>query len=155
MIELLKDWGAHIMSALSIIGGLWAYILHDRKLKAQEKRLNDMQIRQMQKAEEKELQAEIKCNPIYKGKGAMTIRIVNVGNSDALNVRIQILTPEEELKGISFLKNEWGPYDMINPQSAREERLFLCSGHPNTIFVKAIWDDSYKKDRSVTLAIPL
>lgn len=154
MIEILKDWSAHIMSALGIIGGLWAYFRHDKKLKAQEKRLNDMQIRQIQKAEEKELQAEIKCNTNYKEKGAMSIRIINAGRSDALNVRIQFITPDTELSGVYF-HGKWGPYDMINPQSYREERLNLCSNHPDAISIKVTWDDSYKKDRTVTAMLPL
>lgn len=46
-IEFLKDWGGLVLSALGIIGGVFAYLQHDRKLKSQEKRLNDLQIRQL------------------------------------------------------------------------------------------------------------
>ena len=36
-IDLVKDWGGHILSVLGIVGGLWAYVRHDKKLKLQEK----------------------------------------------------------------------------------------------------------------------
>ena len=33
LIDIFKNWGAHIMSAMGILGGLWAYFRHDRKIK--------------------------------------------------------------------------------------------------------------------------
>jgi hypothetical protein len=152
--NFIKDWGAHILSALGILGGLWAYFRHDSKLKDQEKRLNEMQIRQMQKAEAKELQADIKCNVIRGNKGISRIRFVNAGASDALNVRVQILTPDEELSGVLH-DEHWGPYDMINPQLYREERLALCEGHPDAILLQITWDDAYQKDRTVKQSVPI
>jgi len=153
-IGLIKDWGAHIMSALGILGGLWAYFRHDNKLKSQEKRLNEMQIRQMQKAEAKEQQADIKCNVIHGNKGNARIRFINAGASNALNVRVQILTPEEEL-GSVYHDEKWGPYEMINPQSYREEMLALCMGHVDAILIQVTWDDAFRKDRTVKLSVPL
>lgn len=29
-IDLVKDWGGHILSVLGIVGGLWAYVRHTR-----------------------------------------------------------------------------------------------------------------------------
>ena len=46
------------MSVLGILGGLWAYFRHDRKIKSQEKILNDLQIKQMEKELEKESMAD-------------------------------------------------------------------------------------------------
>lgn len=153
-IVFVKDWGALILSALGIIGGTFAYLRHDHKLKTQEKRLNDLQIRQMQKAEAKDLQAEIKCNIIHGNKGNAQIRFVNAGKSDALNVRVQILTPESDLSSVIH-DQQWGPYDMINPQSYRSERLGLCMGCPDAISVQVTWDDEFQKDRMVRLSVPL
>ena len=153
-IGFIKDWGAHIMSAFSIVWGIYVYLHHDSKLKNQEERLNDMQIRQMQKTEAKEQQADIKCNIIHGNKGNSKLRFVNTGQTDAINVRVKILTPEEELGAVLHDK-EWGPYEMINPQSYREEHLGLCMGHPDAIMVQIIWDDSYQKDRIVKLSVPL
>lgn len=49
LMDIIKNWGGHIMSVLGILGGLWAYFRHDRKIKSQEKMLNDLQIKQMKK----------------------------------------------------------------------------------------------------------
>lgn len=153
-MEWVKDWGAHIMSALGIIGGLWAYFRHDRKLKSQSRIINDMQIRQMRKTEDKECQAEIKANLIPRGKGYYRMRFINTGQADALNVRIEFLTPKENLTSVVH-DEHWGPYDLINPQSYREERIVLCMGHPDVICIKVTWDDSFQKDRTSTLSVPL
>lgn len=153
-VNFLKEWGAHLMSGLGIIGGLWAYIKHDQKLKSQERMINDMQIRQMQKSEDKERQAEIKANLISKGKGNYRIRFVNAGMSDALNVRVEILTPQENLSSVIF-NGSWGPYNLINPQSYREEWIGLCMGHPDEILINVTWDDSFQAGRTSKLSVPL
>lgn len=153
-IIILKDLGGLALPLIGIIGGVFVYLRHNRKLKSQEKRLNDMQIRQMEKAEEKECQAEIKCYVIKGNKVNRTIRFVNAGQSDAKNVRINILTPKEELSSVYF-HGELGPYDMIDPQSSREEHISLCINHPDIISLKVMWDDSYQKDRTVMLSVQL
>lgn len=153
LIDIFKNWGAHIMSAMGILGGLWAYFRHDRKIKNQEKILNDFQIKQIEKEVAKEKMAEMKANIISSHKGTAKIRFVNAGKVNAYNVRIEILTPEEEMARIYYGAN-FGPYDVVNPQSYREETLFLCEGHSDTIDLKIIWDDEYQKNRSVSLSVP-
>ena len=153
LIEIFKEWGGHILSALGIIGGLWAYFRHDRIIKEQEKLLNTLQIKQLSKAEEDGKKAEIKCNFIH-GKGGGHVRFVNAGKSDARNVRIEILTPEKELDGF-LMHNEWGNYDLINPQSYREELVGLCIGCPDVIKVKVRWDDDFASNRTTILSVPI
>jgi hypothetical protein len=151
--NFIKDWGAHILSALGILGGLWAYFRHDSKLKDQEKRLNEMQIRQMQKAEAKEQQAEIRCNA-YKRQANAFVKILNAGPSDASNVRIEILN-QDKLQGLIFEHKKWGPYDLINASSSIEERIALCSGFTEVLTLKIIWDDAYSKDRETILNVQI
>lgn len=67
--------------------------------------------------------------------------------------RIEILTPEEEMAKIYYGTN-FGAYDVVNSQLYREETLFLCEGHSDTIDLKIIWDDEYQKNRSVLLSVP-
>lgn len=148
----IKEWGAHILSGLGILGGLWAYVKHDRIIKGQEKKLNELQIRQLSKAEADNKKAEIKCNFIPNKTGGH-IRFVNAGKSDARNVHVEILTPKEELEG--FVADKWSDYDLINPQSYREEAVALCLGCPDNIKVKVIWEDDYSKNRTAVLSVPL
>ena len=153
VLGFCKEWGGHILSGFGILGGLWAYFRHDRIIKGQEKLLNELQIKQLSKAEDEEKKAEIKCNFI-SGKGGGRIRFVNAGKSDARNVRIEILTPKNELDGL-LMYDDWGEYDLINPQSYREESVGLCMGCPEVIKIKVIWDDDYESGRSSTLSVPL
>ena len=153
ILGLFKEWGGHILSGFGIIGGLWAYFRHDRIIKNQEKLLNELQIKQLSKAVDEENKAEIKCN-FVACKGGGRIRFVNAGKSDARNVRIEILTPKKELDGL-LMYNDWGDYDLINPQSYREESVGLCMGCPDVIKIKVLWDDDYELGRSSIMSVQL
>lgn len=152
-VEFVKDWGGLILSTLGIIGGVFAYLRHDHKLKLQEKCLNDLQIRQLQKAESRELQADIKCNA-YRSKSNSIVRIVNAGPADASNVRVEILG-QDKLDGLIFFHENWGPYDLINAANSVEERIALCEGHDEFIKLKIVWDDDFCKDRETILNVQL
>jgi len=154
MLEFLKNWGDIFLSVLVAIGSLVAYIKHDKKIKRQEVKLNELQIEQYEKEEAKEKMAEMKANIIRSHKGNARIRFINAGKADARNIRIKMLSTEEELSGIIILSSKLGPYEVINPQSHREVNLALCEGHSDTIKLRIIWDDDFQKDRSVTLSVP-
>ena len=152
-LNLFKNWGGHILSALGIIGGLWAYLRHDRIIKRQEKILNDFQIEQIKKEQAKEKMAEMKARIDSNRNGTDKIRFVNAGKANAYNIRIIFLTPKEDMEKIYYGTN-FGPYEVINPQSYREEVFYLCEGHPDTIEIKIIWDDEFQKNRSIELSVP-
>lgn len=154
LITFVKDWGAHIMSALGILGGLWAYFRHDRKLKIQGKKLNELQIRQIQKSEEKDLQANIKCYVNHGNKGNAIVKIVNAGPADATNVRVEIID-KDKLEGLIFYHDVWGPYDLINATNSVDERISLCCGYTEFIKLKIVWDDNYKKNRDTILNVQI
>jgi hypothetical protein len=148
VIDLFKDWGGHIFSICGIIGGLFMYYRHDKIIKKQEKFLNELQIKQIKKAEEQELQAKVECNIIHNEKGSQRIRFYNSGQADARNVRIEIVN-ESSLKGVLLL-GTWGPYDLITSRNGyREERMFLSEGHTDALQLRIIWDDYFGKDRSI------
>mgnify|MGYP000898720946 CR=1 FL=1 len=65
-LEIFKDWGGHIFSICGIIGGIFMYYRHDKKIKKQEHLLNELQIKQIRKTEEQELQAKVECNIIHE-----------------------------------------------------------------------------------------
>ena len=97
--------------------------------------------------------AEMKAAIIPGHKGSARIRFVNAGKADAKNIKIEILSTKEEMSGILYTK--FGPYDVINPQSHREEHLSLCEGHSKTIKLRITWDDEFQKERSVSLSVPI
>lgn len=63
MIDFIQNWGALILSLISFIGCVVTYVIHDRKLKCQEKRLNALQIMQIEKQEAREKMADINEKP--------------------------------------------------------------------------------------------
>lgn len=152
--NLIKDWGELILSSMGIIGNIYVYLKHNKRLNEQESRLNELQIKQFEKEEDKEKMAEMRCYAIHVDKGSTKIRFINAGKSDALNVRIKILTPEEQVRLISC-NAKWGPYEVINPESYRDEPLMFLLGAPKTIDIQIIWNDKYQDDRNVVLSVPL
>lgn len=155
MIDFIQHLGALILSLISIIGCVVTYVIHDRKLKCQEKRLNALQIMQIEKQEAREKMADIKSLAFSIKRGCSAIRFCNTGTSDAKNVRVMILTPEEELRGIIFPKKQWGPYELINSQGSCEEIINLCMGHPKFLKIKVVWDDDYQDNRSSILNVQI
>ena len=153
LLSFIKEWGALLLSSLGICGGFCAYLRHDRKIKEQELRLNELQIKQFEKEEAKEKMAEMKANIIHSHGGIAKIRFVNAGKNDAKHVRVDILSSKEEMSGIR-LPDSFGPYDVINSQSYREEIMSLCEGHNDTLRLKITWDDEYQNNRSVSLTVP-
>lgn len=152
-MDIFKNWGAHIMSAMGILGGLWAYFRHDRIIKSQERILNDFQIKQIEKEQAKEKMADMTARIIPGNRrGNAKIRFINTGKVDAQNVRIEILSSEEDMSGI--IHSNFGPYDIVSPLLYKETYLALCEGHSNTITLRIIWDDEYQKNRSVSLSVP-
>lgn len=100
LLSFIKEWGALLLSSLGICGGFCAYLRHDRKIKEQELRLNELQIKQFEKEEAKEKMAEMKANIIHSHGGIAKIRFVNAGKNDAKHVRIDILSSEEEMSRV-------------------------------------------------------
>ena len=98
--------------------------------------MNDLQIRQLQKAEARELQANIKCNA-YRSKTNSIVKIVNAGPANASNVRVEILD-QDKLEGLIFFHQNWGPYNLINAANSVEESIALCEGHDEFIKLKIV-----------------
>lgn len=147
-VDLFKDWGGHVFSICGIIGGLFMYYRHDKRIKKQEQLLNDLQIKQYKKAEDQEKQARVECSILSGNKGSRRVRFYNSGLSDARNVHIEILN-EDKLEGVEGIRN-WGPYELITPRNgSREERIFLCEGHTDVLQLRITWDDDFENNRSL------
>ena len=54
----MSEW-SNYLSVISILGTIGVYFLHDRRLKNQEKRLNELSIAKAEKERLNELQADI------------------------------------------------------------------------------------------------
>lgn len=145
-IGLIKDNWQYIVSVVGFLGAVFMYVAYDRKLK-------NLQIRQLKEEQDKKKQADIKCNA-YRRQSNSIVKIVNAGPSNASNVRVEILD-QDKLEGLCFFHENWGPYDLINATNSVEERIALCCGHTEYIKLRIVWDDDYCKDRETILNVQL
>lgn len=145
-IDFIKANWQYIVPIIGFLGAIFMYVAHDRKLK-------NLQIKQLKEEQDKKKQADIKCNA-YRNKANTIVKIVNAGPSNASNVRVEILD-KDKLEGLCFFHQNWGPYDLINAANSVEERIALCSGHTEYLKLKIVWNDDYRKDRESILNVQL
>lgn len=145
-IEFIKTNWQYIVPVIGFLGAVFMYVAHDRKLK-------NLQIKQLKEEQDKKKQADIKCNA-YRSKSNSIAKIVNAGPADASNVRVEILD-QDKLEGLIFFHGKWGPYDLINATNSVEERIALCCGHTEHIKLKIVWDDDFSKNRETILNVQL
>lgn len=129
-----------VLSILAVLGTVFTYIYHDRKIKMQEKILNDYQLKKIKMEEIDNQKAQIRGNIIKGNKGARTLAIFNSGKATAYNISLEVLS---ELDGIFFF--EFEPYEMLNPEEKTEICFSLSMAHTSTLKVKYIWKDSFKE----------
>lgn len=130
-----------ILSVLAILGSVFIYFYHDMKIKKQEKRLNDYQLKKFETEDIDSKKAQIKGN-IKKGeKGSRTLIILNAGKATARNIRLEVLSDQEGIINLNF-----NPYEMLNPQENTETSFFLAEGHTPNLKVKYIWNDNFHEN---------
>ena len=144
--DFIKGNWQYIVSIVGFLGAIFMYVAHDRKLK-------NLQIKQLKEELDKSNQADIKCNA-YRSKSNSIVKIVNAGPAIASNVRVEIID-QDKLDGLIFFHQNWGPYDKINATSSVEERIALCEGHDEFIKLKIVWDDDFSKDRETIFNVQL
>lgn len=132
-----------IISILAIIFSLITYLIHDIKIKKQEKLLNEYQLNKIAEEKQESLKASIEANVIKVG-GDRIIKFYNKGKSIAKDVEIII----PEIHEIQITDNPC-PID-IRPQNGIEILLYLLGGYPNKIEITFKWKDNFKEDNVVT-----
>lgn len=145
-IDFVKSNWQYIVPIIGFLGAIFMYVAHDRKLK-------ELQIRQLKEELNKQKHAEIKCNA-YRSKSNSIVKIINAGPSNASNVRVEILD-KNKLQGLYFFHQDWGPYDLINATNSVEERIALCSSHTEYLKLRIVWNDDSRNDRETILSVQL
>lgn len=130
-----------VLSVLAILGSVFIYFYHDKKIKQQEKRLNDYQLKKFEKEDIESKKAQIKGS-IKKGeKGLRTLIVFNAGKATAHNIRLEILSDQEGIINLEFI-----PFEMLNPQENTETIFFLTEGHTPILKIKYIWNDEFQEN---------
>lgn len=128
-----------IISVLALIASVFTYLRHDKKLKEQERRINEYQLKQIEKEDLESKKAAIRGNIVKGLKGGRTLKVYNSGRATARNIRIEGL----DINGIFYMRRDIFPYELMNPQDYTELTMHLTYGCPSTIKLKYIWDDEF------------
>ena len=128
-----------IISVLALIASVFTYLRHDKKLKEQERRINEYQLKQIEKEDLESKKAAIRGNIVKGLKGGRTLKVYNSGHATARNIRVEGL----DVNGIFYMRRDLFPYELMNPQDYTELTMHLTCGCPSTIKLKYIWDDEF------------
>lgn len=129
-------WGL-IISIVALAASAFTYLKHDKKLKDQERKINEYQLRQIEKEDIESKKAAIRGNIVKGLKGNRTLKVYNSGRAIARNIRIEGL----EVDGLYHRASQFFPYELMNPQDYAEVSIILFTGYPPIIKLKYIWDD--------------
>jgi len=78
-----------IISILALIGTVYTYFVHDRKIKRQESIINEYQLAKFKEEEEESKKAQICGNIVKYDSGKRVLKFYNRGKAMATNINIQ------------------------------------------------------------------
>lgn len=139
-----------IISIIALLGSLATYIIHDHKIKEQEKKINEYQLAKFKEEEEENKKALISGNIIKIERSQRVLKIYNKGKATATNINIQGL----DIREIELQDNIL-PYELLNPQDYAQIKFLIIMNAPSTIKLTYTWDDAYQTGNSSTQILPL
>lgn len=146
----MEVWGL-IISILALAASAFTYFKHDKKLKDQERKINEYQLKQIEKEDLESKKAAIRGNIVKGLKGNRTLKVYNSGRAIARNIRIEGLGVE----GLFHRADEVFPYELMNPQDYTEINIMLFNNCSPIIKLKYIWDDESGKSNEFEQALTL
>lgn len=139
------DWSLYI-AILALAFSLFVYISHDRKLKEQERRLNEHQLQKIAAEKSEQAMAAVRANIIKQEKGRRLIKIFNSGKAVARNVNVEVRNDDH---GFTFLDfTDRFPFPFLNPQDSTEFSGFVTEAPTNNLYLKITWDDDSGENRN-------
>ena len=139
-----------ILSVLALSFSAYTFFAHDRKLKEQERQLNDYQLRSLLQSEEENKKAVIRAKAVNTGRGKRTLYINNEGKAKAKNVVVVLPNGEDIISNPQFPIQ----YTELIPDAPREVILFLTEGD-DELTLNYTWDDEYATGNKETQTIDL
>ncbi|MFR0763806.1 MAG: hypothetical protein ACLSEC_03865 [Alistipes communis] len=146
----MEVWGL-IISILALLASAFTYFKHDKKLKEQERKINEYQLKQIEKEDLESKKAAIRGNIVKGLKGKRTLKVYNSGRAIARNIRIEGL----DVEGLFHRADEVFPYELMNPQDYTEVNIMLFNNCAPTIKLKYIWDDESGKNNEFEQVLTL
>jgi hypothetical protein len=127
-----------IISIIALSLSVITYLVHDHRIKKQEKLLNKYQIAKIESEKVESKKAIIEANIIKVSNGKNAIKIYNKGKVIAKNVNVIFPDP----KGYQIISNNPCPID-IKPTHSIEFILILFTSHPEKIIITFEWSDDF------------
>lgn len=153
MDEFLKtflEWGGLTTGCLGIAGSIFVYLRSDRKLKSQQKQLNELQLELLSEEREDKKKAHLNVVCQKRAQGSYDLIIANSGKSAANNVRLKILTPIFCITPDNNIQD----YQSIAPQGVRKNiRLHKTTTDPEEFEIEISWDDEFKINNTEKMVI--
>lgn len=150
------------MEIISLIVGICAllfaigvYIIHDRKLKQQQKILNEYQLTVLEQNIAEQKKAEVRATIINKqcdhsGNRSGTLIIKNYGKATAYNVIFE----REYIRDFYAFDSCWG-YSQLLPHESQEKRVDYSWDTGGQVNVVVAWDDESGKNRQYKCTLEL
>ena len=149
--ESMMDMISIIIATLALLFSVFTYLAHDRKLKKQEKKLNDYQLRMMEQSEDENKKAVIRAKVDKPAGGRRTLYICNIGKAKARNLIVDVPNPDDV-----YAANPRFPqtFAELLPNAHREFTLFLVEGN-HELTLSYAWEDDYSKENKENQTINL
>lgn len=134
------------ISVITFVFAVFIYFYHDKKIKSQERLLNQYALDRVQKEQTKEKQASLFAT-IKDGSRDQKLEISNKGLSIARNVSIEPV----KIEGI-FIMTNLDSFE-LQPGQSMEFRLIIAEGTPDLMTVTLKWDDDFAISNKISFQL--
>lgn len=131
------------VSVFALLGSLLTYVVHERKLKAQEAKINAYQLRKFEEEEREAKKAAVRANLVQRDRSRYTLKVYNKGKAPAKNIKLQILRPEGY--DLDILGNPF-PLEILNEHENIDVSVYPDKESPDQVFIKLTWNDDSGND---------
>lgn len=140
-----------IVAILALVFSCYTFFAHDRRLKQQEKLINEYQLRSMLQGEEENKKAIIRAKSVKYTSGKRTLCIFNIGKAKARNLKVDMHDDEQVVASRPELPQT---YEELLPDASREILLLLSEGD-DEITLTFEWEDDFRSDNKESQTIDL
>lgn len=151
MITEVINWiiknNSLIAILISIVSLVYSFF-NGKKLRKQQRLINEFTLKEKKIKEETNKKAKIKINVEKQDEAKYYIRVKNVGVAPAENIFIdwQGIDNSQNSKIAIYDKGNL-PYPLLNSEEDFLIMLWLFEGHENTLpIIKIHWEDNFSKD---------
>lgn len=145
--NIIAGISAGVAFISSIFTGFMFY-RYDKRLKEQEQKINDFQLKEYAQKEIESKKASLRAEVFYIN-GEWKVMIQNVGIASARNIRVLSSGLTTEAGQIKIMNEPVLPYPILNRNDRFYLDLCLMENHSIKPVVLLFWDDDYDINRSI------